>query len=182
MLIESASSAAWSPTRAASAILSASPAAEPSIMAAPGTSTSNGFPAQSHKSLIALFAAIRQRTHPMFDHIMLRTQQLDVMTAFYEQALAPLGIKKLMAFDTAAGFGRDAPGLWISKSTEPRSSVHLALSSPDQSAVRAFHNAALAAGAKDNGAPGPRDFAPNYYAAFVIDPDGNNIEAASRGA
>ena len=49
------------------------------------------------------------------------------------------------------------------------------------SAVRAFHNAALAAGAKDNGAPGPRDFAPNYYAAFVIDPDGNNIEAASRG-
>ena len=56
------------------------------------------------------------------------------------------------------------------------------LSSPDQSAVRAFHAAALAAGAKDNGAPGPRDFAPNYYAAFVIDPDGNNIEAASRGA
>jgi len=52
---------------------------------------------------------------------------------------------------------------------------------PDRSAVRAFHNAALAAGAKDNGAPGPRDFAPNYYAAFVIDPDGNNIEAASRG-
>jgi catechol 2,3-dioxygenase-like lactoylglutathione lyase family enzyme len=118
----------------------------------------------------------------MFDHIMLRTQQFDVMTAFYEKALAPLGIKKLMAFDGAAGFGRDAPGLWISKSSEPRSSVHLALSSPDRSAVRGFHNAALAAGAKDNGAPGPRDFAPNYYAAFVIDPDGNNIEAASRGA
>jgi catechol 2,3-dioxygenase-like lactoylglutathione lyase family enzyme len=117
----------------------------------------------------------------MFDHIMLRTQQFDVMSAFYEKALAPLGIKKLMAFDGAAGFGRDAPGLWISKSSEPRSSVHLALSSPDKSAVRAFHNEALAAGAKDNGAPGPRDFAPNYYAAFVIDPDGNNIEAASRG-
>jgi catechol 2,3-dioxygenase-like lactoylglutathione lyase family enzyme len=118
----------------------------------------------------------------MFDHIMLRTQQFGAMTAFYEQALAPLGIKKLMAFDSAAGFGRDAPGLWISKSSEPRSSVHLALSSPDQSAVRAFYKAALAAGAKDNGAPGPRDFAPNYYAAFVIDPDGNNIEAASRRA
>ena len=82
----------------------------------------------------------------MFDHIMLRTQQFDVMTAFYEKALAPLGIKKLMAFDGAAGFGRDAPGLWISKSSEPRSSVHLALSSPDRSAVRAFHNEALAAG------------------------------------
>ena len=88
----------------------------------------------------------------MFDHVMLRTQQLDVMTTFYELALAPLGIKKLMAFDGGAGFGRDAPGLWISKSSEPRSSVHLALSSPDQSAVRAFHNAALRAGAKDNGA------------------------------
>src|SRR5260370_26448540 len=110
MLIESASSAAWSPTRAASAILSASPAAESSMMAARGTSTSNGSPAQSHESPIALFAATRQRTHPMFDHIMLRTQQFDVMTAFYEQALAPLGIKKLMAFDSAAGFGRDAPG------------------------------------------------------------------------
>jgi catechol 2,3-dioxygenase-like lactoylglutathione lyase family enzyme len=117
----------------------------------------------------------------MFDHIMLRTQQLDVMTAFYEKALAPLGIKKLMAFESGAGFGRDKPGLWISASKEPSSSVHLALSSPDPSAVRAFHVAALAAGATDNGAPGPRGFAPNYYAAFVIDPDGNNIEAASRG-
>ena len=118
----------------------------------------------------------------MFDHIMLRTQQFDVMAAFYEKALAPLGIKKLMAFDGGAGFGRDAPNLWISASSEPPSSVHLALSSPDQSAVQAFHAAAIAAGGKENGAPGPRDFAPNYYAAFVIDPDGNNIEAASRGA
>jgi catechol 2,3-dioxygenase-like lactoylglutathione lyase family enzyme len=129
-----------------------------------------------------VFAATRQRTNPMFDHISLRTHQFDVMTAFYEQALAPLGIKKLMAFEKGAGFGRDKPALWISASSEPRSSVHLALASPDQSAVRAFHNAALRAGGKDNGAPGPRDFAPNYYAAFVIDPDGNNIEAASRGA
>jgi catechol 2,3-dioxygenase-like lactoylglutathione lyase family enzyme len=112
---------------------------------------------------------------------MLRTQQFDVMIAFYEKALAPLGIKKLVAFDKAAGFGSDKPALWVSVSSEPRSSVHLALSSPDQSTVQAFYAAALAAGAKDNGAPGPRDFAPNYYAAFVIDPDGNNIEAASRG-
>jgi catechol 2,3-dioxygenase-like lactoylglutathione lyase family enzyme len=118
----------------------------------------------------------------MFDHISLRTHQFDVMTAFYEQALAPLGIKKLMAFGGRAGFGRDKPALWISASTQPPSSVHLALSSPDKSAVRAFHAAALAAGAKDNGAPGLRDFAPNYYAAFVIDPDGNNIEAVSRAA
>ena len=105
----------------------------------------------------------------MFDHIMLRTQQFEVMTAFYEKALAPLGIKKLMAFEKGAGFGRDKPALWISASSEPRSSVHLALSSPDQSAVRAFYDAALAAGGKDNGPPGPRDFAPNYYASFVRD-------------
>ncbi len=118
----------------------------------------------------------------MFDHISLRTHQFGVMTAFYEKALAPLGIKKLMAFEGGAGFGRDAPSLWISASSEPRSSVHLALSSSDKSAVRAFHNAALSAGGKDNGAPGPRDFAPNYYAAFVIDPDGNNIEAVSHSA
>ena len=59
----------------------------------------------------------------MFDHVMLRTQQFDIMTAFYEKALAPLGIKKLMAFESAAGLGRDAPGLWISKSSEPQSSV-----------------------------------------------------------
>jgi catechol 2,3-dioxygenase-like lactoylglutathione lyase family enzyme len=116
----------------------------------------------------------------MFDHIMLRTAQFDVMTAFYEQALAPLGIKKLMAFESAAGFGREAPSLWIGASSQPKSSVHLALSSSDQAAVRAFHAAALKAGEKDNGAPGPRDYAPNYYAAFVIDPDGNNVEAASR--
>jgi len=118
----------------------------------------------------------------MIDHIALRTGQFDVLTAFYEQALAPLGIKKLMAFDDGAGFGREAPVLWIGLSSEPRSSVHLALSSPDQAAVRAFHAAALKAGAKDNGAPGPRDYAPNYYAAFVIDPDGNNIEAVCHSA
>ena len=116
----------------------------------------------------------------MFDHVMLAPSN-STSSAPSTRRPSFAGNQKLMAFDGAAGFGSDAPGLWISKSSEPRSSVHLALSSPDKSAVRAFHNAALAAGAKDNGAPGPRDFAPNYYAAFVIDPDGNNIEAASRG-
>ena len=122
----------------------------------------------------------------LINHIGLRTAQFDVMAAFYERALAPLGIKKLMAYDGGAGFGRDAPVLWIGASSEPRSSIHLALSSSDKSAVRAFHAAALKAGAKDNGAPArqarPRDYAPNYYAAFVIDPDGNNIEAVCHSA
>ena len=82
----------------------------------------------------------------MIDHIGLRTAQFDVMTAFYEQALAPLGIKKLMTYEGGAGFGRDAPVLWIGTSSEPRSSLHLALSSSDKSAIRAFHAAALKAG------------------------------------
>ena len=118
----------------------------------------------------------------MIDHIGLRTAQFDVMTAFYEQALAPLGIKKLMAFDGGAGFGRDAPVLWISLSNEPRSTSIWRCRARTNRAVRAFHAAALKAGAKDNGAPGPRDYAPNYYAAFVIDPDGNNIEAVCHSA
>jgi catechol 2,3-dioxygenase-like lactoylglutathione lyase family enzyme len=118
----------------------------------------------------------------MIDHIGLRTAQFDVMTAFYERAFAPLGITKLMAYDGGAGFGHDAPVFWINASSEQRSSIHLALSGSDKSAVRAFHAAALKAGAKDNGAPGSRGYAPNYYAAFAIDPDGNNIEAVSHGA
>ncbi len=115
----------------------------------------------------------------MIDHIGLRTQQFDVLAAFYETALAPLGYEKLMAFDGAAGFGRDGiPDLWIGESTEPRSSVHFAITGDDRAAVDAFHAAGLAAGGKDNGAPGLRsDVAPGYYAAFVIDPDGNNLEA-----
>ena len=125
--------------------------------------------------------ACRLRSHPMFDHIMLRTQQFDAMTAFYEKALAPLGIKKLMAFDKAAGFGRDKPGLWISaSSSRARASIwrcRVRTSPPSARFTRR-----PCGGREDNGAPGPRDFAPNYYAAFVIDPDGNNIEAANRGA
>jgi hypothetical protein len=97
------------------------------------------------------------------------------VTAFYEQALAPLGIKKLMAFEGGTRFGRDAPGLWISASSEPRSSVHLALSGPDKSAVRAFHNAALSAGAKDNGAPGPHDFAANYMPPWSSTPTATTL-------
>ncbi len=114
----------------------------------------------------------------MFDHIGLRTKDFDALASFYEKALAPLGYEKLMSFDGGAGFGRDGkPALWLVSSDEAPSSVHLALASDSRAAVDAFHAAALKAGGKDNGAPGLRDYAPNYYAAFVIDPDGNNLEA-----
>ena len=115
----------------------------------------------------------------MIDHIGLRTKQFDVMVKFYEAALAPLGYSKLMEFDGGVGFGSDGkPALWIGASDSAPSSMHLALSSSSRAAVDAFYKSAIAAGGKDNGGPGLRPgYTPTYYAAFVIDPDGNNLEA-----
>jgi hypothetical protein len=111
----------------------------------------------------------------MFDHISLRTHQFDVMTAFYEQALARSESRCSWPLKERRVWARCAAP------SEPSSSIHLALSTPDKSAIRAFHPAALRAGGKTM-TPRARDFAPNYYAAFVIDPDGNNIETVSRSA
>jgi catechol 2,3-dioxygenase-like lactoylglutathione lyase family enzyme len=117
----------------------------------------------------------------MLDHVGLRTKQLSQMKAFYEAVLAPLGASKQADFGTAAGFGK--PGevpLWIGEAEGDAvtSSVHIALTSPDRASVDAFYQAAMAAGAKDNGAPGLRaHYHENYYGAFVLDPDGNNLEA-----
>lgn len=115
----------------------------------------------------------------MLDHIGLRTKKFDALVGFYESCLKPLGYTKLMAYEGGAGFGKgDVPSLWIGDSKDGPSSVHLALESPTRKAVDAFYKAALEGGAKDNGKPGIRaDYSPSYYAAFVIDPDGNNIEA-----
>ncbi len=120
----------------------------------------------------------------MFDHIGLRTAKFDALAAFYEAALAPLGYAKLVAFDGGAGFGDNgAPTLWLGASDASPSSVHLALRTTSRVAVDNFYAAALAHGAKDNGAPGVRaEYAPTYYAAFVIDPDGNNLEAVCHAA
>jgi catechol 2,3-dioxygenase-like lactoylglutathione lyase family enzyme len=114
----------------------------------------------------------------MFDHIGIRTRHSASMSAFYESVLAPLGYTRLVSYEGGAGFGRNGvPELWIGEG-DAASSIHLALASQSRAAVDAFHTAALAAGAKDNGAPGIRaDYAPSYYAAYVIDPDGNNLEA-----
>jgi catechol 2,3-dioxygenase-like lactoylglutathione lyase family enzyme len=116
----------------------------------------------------------------MLDHVGLRTKRLKEMTAFYEAVLAPLGASKQMDFGVAVGFGKpnEAP-LWLGEAEgdATASSVHLALTSPDRASVDAFYKAAMAAGGKDNGGPGPRpDYHEHYYAAFVIDLDGNNLE------
>jgi len=115
----------------------------------------------------------------MLDHLGLRTTQHDALVRFYETALAPLGCTKMFAWEGNAGFGRDGhAALWIHASSTKPTGVHLALSAADRPAIDAFYKAAIAAGATDNGKPGVRpDYNANYYAAFVIDPDGNNLEA-----
>jgi catechol 2,3-dioxygenase-like lactoylglutathione lyase family enzyme len=103
--------------------------------------------------------------------------------AFYVRALAPLGASVQMEFPEGCGLGPPGkPGLWLGPG-EPSTPVHLALSAPDRAAVDAFYQAAIAAGAQDNGPPGVREhYHPTYYAAFVIDPDGHNVEAVCHAA
>lgn len=113
----------------------------------------------------------------MFNHIGLRSAEPNRLIAFYEAALAPLGFFKLSEWDGGAGFGETAPAFWIGVGAVT-SSCHVAFTAADRASVSAFHKAALAAGGKDNGAPGIRaDYSPTYYAAFIVDPDSNNIEA-----
>jgi catechol 2,3-dioxygenase-like lactoylglutathione lyase family enzyme len=120
----------------------------------------------------------------MLDHIGLRTPQFHALVRFYEAALSPLGYSKLLAWEGGAGFGSNGgAALWIGASKIEPTGVHIALSAADRAAVDAFYKAALGAGATDNGKPGLRtDYHANYYAAFVIDPDGNNLEAVCHAA
>ncbi len=116
----------------------------------------------------------------MFDHLGLRTNKLDASVRFYEAALGPLGYQLASRDDQGAGLGPPgAPALWLYRITDaPGSGVHLAFVAPDRKAVDRFHAAGLDAGGRDNGAPGLRaDYGPRYYAAFLLDPDGNNVEA-----
>jgi catechol 2,3-dioxygenase-like lactoylglutathione lyase family enzyme len=118
----------------------------------------------------------------VIDHVGINVSDYATSKAFYEQALAPLGYSLLMEpMDGIGGFGKDGkPDFWIGEPREPTSqNVHVCLAADDRATVDAFHEAALAAGGTDNGAPGVREiYHPNYYGAYVFDPDGNNIEAA----
>lgn len=120
----------------------------------------------------------------MIDHMRLTAVDLPAMLAFYDRALAPLGYGREMEFGDAVGYGRDGhASLWIVAAPEPAPPTHLALMAADHAAVEAFHAAALAAGGRDNGGPGLRPhYHPDYYAAFVIDPAGNNLEAVCHKA
>jgi catechol 2,3-dioxygenase-like lactoylglutathione lyase family enzyme len=116
----------------------------------------------------------------MFDHIGIKVRNLKASTAFYARVLAPLGHAQAYADETTAGFGpKESPGLWLYPSDQRAGpGTHIAFRAADRAAVDRFHQEALEAGGRDNGAPGPRPaYSPTYYAAFVIDLDGNNIEA-----
>lgn len=122
----------------------------------------------------------------MIDHIGLNVSDYSRSRDFYERALAPLGFSLLMEpVPSTGGFGRDGkPRFWITDQRMPTSeNVHVAFTAPDRVTVNAFHVAALEAGGTDNGAPGIRElYDPTYYGAFVLDLDGNNIEAVCHHA
>jgi catechol 2,3-dioxygenase-like lactoylglutathione lyase family enzyme len=116
----------------------------------------------------------------MIDHLGITVTDLAKSVAFYKQALAPLGYELIMSFEKAAGFGiagETSGDFWIGVGTAPQR-VHVAFATNRRSVVRAFYDAAIAAGGTDNGAPGIREvYHPDYYGAFILDPDGHNIEA-----
>ncbi len=115
----------------------------------------------------------------MLDHVNLPVSDLGRSKRFFEEALSPLGYRLVMEHGiSGAGFGHAGkPDFWV-KQGAVSTAVHVAFASPDRATVDAFFDAAVAAGGRDNGRPGLRpEYHPTYYGAFVLDPDGNNIEA-----
>ncbi len=130
----------------------------------------------------------------MIDHMGVTVRDLQAAKAFYDAAFAPLGIGVVMSVSAEEtggsafiGYGATAdrrdiqagkPSFWVGQGPAPTGPMHVAFVAADRAQVDAFHAAALAAGGTDNGAPGVRPhYHPNYYAAFVLDPDGRNVEA-----
>jgi catechol 2,3-dioxygenase-like lactoylglutathione lyase family enzyme len=115
----------------------------------------------------------------VLDHVGIRVSDFEQSKRFFAEALSPLGYELLMEPSiSAAGFGRRGkPDFWIGQG-DPGQPVHIAFAASDRASVDAFHEEALAAGGRNNGGPGLRpEYHQSYYAAFVFDPDGNNIEA-----
>jgi catechol 2,3-dioxygenase-like lactoylglutathione lyase family enzyme len=116
---------------------------------------------------------------PLFDHVTLRVRDLARGRAFYVRALEPFSVTVVQSSQGPLGFGTEGRGdFWIKEAESATTPIHLAFAAPDRATVAAFHVAAVRAGGADNGAPGIRSrYGAGYYAAFVLDPDGNNIEA-----
>jgi len=114
----------------------------------------------------------------LIDHVHIRVRDLGVSKRFYTAVLASLGLG--LTWEGDGAFAADE--LFVSDDGETTARLHLAFQASDEDSVRGFHKAALAAGGTDNGAPGERDYYhPGYYSAYVLDPDGNNVEAVWHG-
>lgn len=121
----------------------------------------------------------------MIDHITFGVTEFARPVAFYDQAFAPLGVTRLFTVPPehtggvkVTGYGADRPVFWIAEEDATRGTLHIALPAPDRASVDAFYAAGIAAGGVDNGPPGLRPhYHADYYGAFVLDPDGHNIEA-----
>ena len=120
----------------------------------------------------------------MIDHVMLRVRDYAASKRFYDALLGTLGYRMVMDFGDRGGYGDERkPYFWIGTSQNPHPRTHIAFMAKNRAAVDAFHAKALELGAKSDGAPGLRShYHPNYYGAFVIDPDGHNIEAVCHTA
>jgi len=113
----------------------------------------------------------------LLDHVAIRVRDIEASRAFYAAVLEPLGLR----IDGGGDGWFSVDELYVSGGGTPTDGLHLAFQADSQAAVDRFHVAALAAGGTDNGAPGERDYHPGYYAAFALDPDGNNVEAVYHG-
>ena len=125
----------------------------------------------------------------MIDHLGITVSDFDASKAFYDKALAPLGASLIMMVPAeytggvkVGGYGREKPDFWLHEGKDAGPGRHYAFTARSRAEVDAFYKAAMAAGGRENGAPGLRPhYHANYYGAFVFDPDGNNIEAVCHG-
>jgi catechol 2,3-dioxygenase-like lactoylglutathione lyase family enzyme len=119
----------------------------------------------------------------MIDHISIGVRDIARAKAFYDAALEPIGYSCLSSSEDSLGYGKERAAFWIIASAspvppDPHSGLHFCFVAPTRASVEAFHRAALSHGGDDNGKPGLRaDYGENYYAAFVVDPEGYRIEA-----
>jgi catechol 2,3-dioxygenase-like lactoylglutathione lyase family enzyme len=113
----------------------------------------------------------------LIDHVHVRVRDLATSKRFYKAVLEAIGLG--LTYEGESAFGADE--LWVSDDGEPTDRLHLAFQAPDRETVQRFYDAALAAGGRDNGRPGERDYHSGYYSAYAFDPDGNNIEAVYHG-
>ena len=124
----------------------------------------------------------------MINHVSIGVSSIPKSKAFYDAALKPLGYSCLSSSDSSLGYGKTSVAFWLGATpspikADPASGLHFCFDAPTRKGVDAFHKAALASGGRDNGKPGVRaDYAPDYYAAFVIDPDGYRLEAYTQSS